>query len=125
MPPIAQPQVKTPIVDPQVAALWKVGFIQAIDVIMLLIMAGSTFTFFVWCMAQHTMTLAAYIVYFSVMNLTGLAWILLVVFRACMFSLKTRANLETLPEQAAALLHNFLQQGVSEAKNPIPEPQKD
>ena len=104
-------KTQTPLVDNQVAALWKVGFIGPIDVAYLAFTATATFTFFVWCLAQHSVSLAAYIVYFSLMNISTLMWIVILCFRCCMFSLKTRANLEMLPEQAAAVLHKYLQGG--------------
>ena len=110
-----------PLVDGTVLAMWKVGFIQPIDGLLLIVGAGSTFTFGIWCLAQGHVTLAAYVVYFSVINLLGLAWVILLGFRACWFSLKTRANLELLPQQAAAVLHNYLKQGVSEAKSEMPD----
>ena len=106
-----QQQKKTAILDDTVLAMWKVGFVQPIDIAVFLFMAGASFTFVVWCIAQHTMTLAAYIVYFSAMNIAGIAWTILLCFRACMFSLKTRANLESLPEQAAAVLYAYMKQG--------------
>jgi hypothetical protein len=113
---------RTPLVDGQVAALFKVGFIQPIDVAFLLLGGLATLIFGVWCLAKGGIGLQSYVVYFSLINFFGVMWTIILGYRACWFALNTRANLELLPEQAAALLHNYLQQGVSDAKQTTTNP---
>lgn len=96
------------LLDPQVQALWQVGFIRPIDFVLLLswVAVLVAATVFWWTGKLEVMNALIFI--FSEITV-ALLWIVTLVYRTCHHVIMSRAEINTMPEAAARLAVTYKQ----------------
>jgi hypothetical protein len=99
-----------PIVDDEVRALVRVGFVRPVDFIMGSVFGLYAITTGYWWLFAHPSAIELMTAFFGLIIWLGL-WTLLILFRACRFIVEIRAAMELLPVDAAKALHRYITAG--------------
>lgn len=97
---------KLPIIDPETIALLRLGWIRALDVVIFLIVIFLSALTTVGVLFGFLETNQILLCGISALGLTQF-WLLSVSYRACYFTLKMRAIIETMPQEAARIALNY------------------
>jgi len=99
---VAKATSRTPIIDEETKALFSLGFMAPLDFIFFALEVVVGFGTAVWAIAAKPDFI--YILAMAIFMQGMLSvWTLTVCYRACYFTLKMRAVMETMPEQAARI----------------------
>jgi hypothetical protein len=102
------------IIDDETKALLWAGFIRPIDGFILAAEVVAGIVGFTWFIVKPP-ELVHVILYLFGMGVLGSIWILSVAYRACYFSLKCYAEMQTLPDRAGMVAHQRLMGSVNAA----------
>lgn len=91
-----------PFLDPQVKALIEVGFVRAVDLLLLLCWLAIVVVF-TWSWASGTLTTAQLVALIFLQTLVVGAWLVMLGYRVCYQTIMARSDINTMPEAAARL----------------------
>jgi hypothetical protein len=96
------------LLDPQVQALWQVGFIRPIDFLLCLSWMAVFVTAIVFWWTGKLEVLNALVFIFLECSI-ALFWVVLLTYRTCHHVVLARADINTMPEAAARLAVTYKQ----------------
>jgi hypothetical protein len=91
-----------PLFDEHVKALWEVGFVTIIDFIWCALMLFGAITAAFWCIFGSPTVLGLLVVGVVLLGMFQ-GWLVLLLYRCLYFIIKTRADINMMPTEAARL----------------------
>jgi len=95
---------KKPLIDRQTNAVFEAGLIRGVDMLVAAVIALATLVlcaYWLFATVPNTKTLIAG---FAGMQVLLLGWIIMLIYRACYFSLTVKADINTQVEEVAKLV---------------------